>query len=296
MEYRQLKCFAQLCIDLNFSKAARKLFITQQALSKTIKNLEHELGVQLFHRSHTGLVLTEFGKYLEGKTEHLLLEIGNVEKDIQALRNNQYGEVKIAFAFGVMSALSPDLLSDFMALYPNITLHIGEYPDDECEQIVASEKAHVGFSIAPIDHSQFNARVVKKDRMCLMVNTANPLSRKKEIRFAELRDQQFIIVNERFKFHHNFVNRCRQAGFEPNIYHSTMEMILVHKLSRANKGIGVSVHFITDNTANIRAIPFADPSCTWDACLITKKKAHIGPFTSAFIDYILNIHDASINY
>lgn len=294
MEYRQLRCFSQLCVDLNFSKAAKKLFLTQQALSKTIKNLERELGVQLFHRTHSGLALTEFGKYLEGKTEHLLWELHTVEKDIEALRNNQYGEVDVAFAFGVMSALSPDLISNFTALYPNITLRIHESPDDECERMVENEKAQVGLSIAPIDHGLFNSRVIKRDLMCLMVNAANPLSARESIRFSELRDERFIIVNDRFKFHHNFVDRCRQAGFEPRIYHSTMEMVLVHKLSSANKGIGVSVMFIADNTANTRAIPFADPSCTWEVCLITKKKAHIGPFTQAFIDYMLNLDDAKV--
>ncbi|MCC8180815.1 MAG: hypothetical protein LIP23_07905 [Planctomycetes bacterium] len=130
----------------------------------------------------------------------------------------------------------------------------------------------------------------------MLVHNSNHLSRKKEVRFSELRDQHFIIVNEKFKLYHNFVKRCRQAGFEPKIYHSTMEMILVHKLCSANKGVGVSVHFIADNADHIRSVQFADPSCTWEVCMITKKKAHIGPLTTAFLEYMTNIHDASIRY
>ena len=64
MEFRQLQHFLVVAQELNFSKAAQKSYITQQALSKSIKILEKELGVPLFERLPRGLALTEYGTVL----------------------------------------------------------------------------------------------------------------------------------------------------------------------------------------------------------------------------------------
>ncbi|WP_312432596.1 LysR family transcriptional regulator [Lacrimispora sp.] len=294
MENKQLRFFLEICRELSFSKAAKKLFVTQQALSKSIKNLEEELGIPLFYRTHTGIRLTEYGKYLEKKSQHVLEEFDIIVQDIENLKNNERGEVRAAFSYGVMSALSPDLISGFEQNYPCIQLKLEEYSDKECEKAVLSERASMGFTISPIDTKLFDYRVIKRDQMCLIVHQSNPLYHKESIAFSELEREKFIIVNDNFKLHHNFLDRCRTAGFEPDFYHTTMEMILVHKLASANKGIGVSVMFISENIPNTRAIPFQDASCTWEVCLITKQNVIIDHATNLFIDYIANSRGLSV--
>lgn len=294
MDNKQLRFFLEICTELSFSKAARKLFVTQQALSKAIKNLENELGISLFYRTNAGITLTEYGKYLEKKSRHVLEEFDRIMQDMNNMKNNEQGEVRAAFSFGVMSALSPDLISEFQKNHPRIQLKIEEYPDKECEEAVLSEKAAVGFTIAPVASDLFDYKTIKRDRMCLIVNRSNPLCQKDTVEFSELKDQKFIIVNENFKLYHNFMKGCIAAGFRPQIYHTTMEMILVQKLASSNKGIGVSVLFISENIPDTCAVTFADDSFTWEVCLITKKNAAVDHATGLFIDYICGIHDLHV--
>ncbi len=294
MDNKQLRFFLQICTELSFSKAAKKLYVTQQALSKAIKNMEEELGVPLFYRTNAGIRLTEYGEYLEKKSEHVLEEFDIIHQDIDNLKNSQHGEVRAAFSFGVMSALSPDLISEFQRIYPQIQLRIEEYPDKECEQALLSEKATVGLTISPINRDLFDAKTIKKDKMCLIIHKSNPLSRKESISFSEIKGQKFIIVNDSFKLYHSFLNGCRAAGFEPEFYYTTIEMILVHKLASANKGIGVSVLFISENIPNTRAVPFSESFCTWEVCLITKKNIGVNHATGLFLDYMSSIHNLNV--
>lgn len=286
MENRQLKYFLEICRQMSFSKAAKSLYISQQALSKSIKNLELEMGVPLFDRTNSGIRLTEYGKYLETKAGHILEELESVCDTVTQMKNSQRGEVQVAVSFGVISSFPPDWLTDFHNDYPHIKVTVREYPDRLCEQMVYSEQADVGFTIAPVEGDRFRSKVLQKDTMCLLIHEKNPLSQKESIAFEELRGERFILVNEEFKLYHNFVDRCRQAGFEPQIYCSTMEMILVQKLSMANQGIGVSVSFICDNLSGVRAVPFADPTCTWEVCLITKRNVPIQYAAQLFLNYI----------
>lgn len=289
MENRQLKYFLEICRERSFSSAAKSLYISQQALSKSIQKLESDLGVPLFERTNSGIRLTQYGEYLEKRAAPILDELECVCSDIAQMKESQQGKVEAAFSFGVISSFPPDWLLNFQRNYPNILISIKEYPDTLCEQAVYSEQADVGFTIAPVEESRFCSRVLKRDKMCLLINEKNPLSQKKSVCFEELRNERFILVNQEFKLHHNFIYRCRKAGFEPQIYCSTMEMMLVQKLSRANQGIGVSVSFICDNLPGTRAVLFSDPTCTWEVCLITKPNRKASYAVQTFLNYICSL-------
>lgn len=289
MENRQMRYFLEICRQMSFSKAAKSLYISQQALSKSIKNLEVELGVPLFDRTNAGIRLTVYGKYLEKKARQILEDLESVCGHMAQMKNSQQGEVQVAVSFGVISSFPPDWLSRFQQDYPNIAVTVREYPDRMCEQMVSSEQADLGFTIAPVDEAQFRSRVLIKDTMCLLIHEKNPLSRKASISFEELQNERFVLVNQEFKLYHNFVDRCRHAGFEPNIYCSTMEMILVQKLSMANQGIGVSVSFICDNLSGVRSVPFSDPTCTWEVCMITKRNVSVSYAAQLFMNYICGL-------
>ncbi|WML32571.1 LysR substrate-binding domain-containing protein [Clostridium sp. OS1-26] len=116
------------------------------------------------------------------------------------------------------------------------------------------------------------------------------MSEKTSVDFNDLKDEKLIILNEKFHFYHNFLSKCKESGFEPNIVFTTSEVITVHKLSHLNKGTGVSVDFITNDISypNVYSIPFKDPSFVWEICLITKKNRFVSNLVKLFTNYVLN--------
>ena len=74
MDIKTLRYFLQICEDGSFSKASKSLYISQQGLSKSISNLEKEIGVPLFNRTSSGNQLTEYGEYLKNKASTIVYQ------------------------------------------------------------------------------------------------------------------------------------------------------------------------------------------------------------------------------
>jgi len=151
LDIKQIKYFLQICESRSFSKAAKHLYITQQGLSKAIKVLEEELGVPLFYRTKSGVVLTEYGECLRRKSRNILNETNILLDEIDKLKVSNNSTINVAFAFGVMNALPVHFVSTFREMYQDIELDIMEYPDYACEEAILKEKADIGFTISPIE-------------------------------------------------------------------------------------------------------------------------------------------------
>ncbi|MBV7273694.1 LysR family transcriptional regulator [Clostridiaceae bacterium UIB06] len=290
MEIKQLKYFLEVCKHKSFSKAAKEIYITQQGLSKAISNLEEEIQYPLFHNTTKGIKVTKYGEYLREKSEHIVYEFDSIIEEFNKMSHTNEGTLKVCFSFGVFNALSPEVISGFRETYPNVELIIKTYPDSICEEVVMNENVDLALSIGPVNEKNFYSTIVKKQWPCILVNEKNPLSKKKSVDFRDLKNEKLIILNEKFHFHHNFINKCRESGFEPNIFFTTSEVITVHKLSHLNEGTGVSIDFIANDIKypNVYPIPFKDRSFVWEVCLITKKGRFESNLVELFKNYVLS--------
>ena len=289
MDIKQLKYFLQVCKYKSFSKAAKEIYITQQGLSKAIGNLEEELQYPLFYNTAGGIRITPYGEYLQKQSEHIVQEFDLILEGLNKMANINEGTLTVCFSFGVINALSPDIISHFQENYPNIELVVKTYPDSICEEVVMNEYVDLAISIGPVDEKKFNSTVIKTQYPCVLINEENPLSKRSSIDFKDLKNEKLITFNEKFHFHHNFINKCQESGFEPNIILTTSEIITVHKSSHLNEGIGVSVDFFVNdiNYSNVRSIPFADRSFLWEICLITKKDQFVSHLVKLFTNYMM---------
>ncbi|AKN30895.1 LysR family transcriptional regulator [Clostridium carboxidivorans P7] len=290
MDIKQLKYFLQVCKHKSFSKAAKEIYITQQGLSKAINNLEEELQYPLFYNTSKGIRITKYGEYLQKQSEHIVQEFDLILEGLNKMDNINEGTLTVCFSFGVLNALSPDIISDFKEAYPKVQLIVKTYPDSICEEVVMNENVDLAVSIGPVNEKNFNSTVIKSQHPCILVNEKNSLCKKTAVDFSDLENENLIVLNEKFHFHRNFINKCKEAGFEPNIVFTTSEIIGIHKLSHFNKGIGVSVDFMARdiNYPDVHPIPFKDESFVWEICLITKKDRFQSNLVKIFTKHMLN--------
>lgn len=288
METKYIKYFLQICHDRSFSKAAQNLYISQQGLSSIIKRMEKEFEIPLFQRSHHGIELTPYGVYVRDQLEDIWKIENDMKKTLNIMKQGYISILKIAVSFGVISALPENYLDDFEKQYPKIHLQLTEYDDAECENVLLQGSADLGFNIAPIENTCFHTHAIVKDRMCALVNEKHPLAQKEQIDFCDLKDADFLLLSNKFKLRRIFNQKCELVGLTPNIKLETLDMALIHNFSRMNKGIGISVHFIGNDLANVKAIPFADPECAWEVCACLPKKKTLSPAVAAFWNYILS--------
>ena len=272
MTIQQLMFFEEVCRSGSFSKAAGRLFISQQGLSSAIANLEKELSCPLFVRGARGVTPTEEGEYLLTKTQIILDANRDCMRYFAARRPTQV--LRVASVFGALPEFAEASLSRFADENPNSRLEITEYPDKLCDNAVENGTADVGLSVLPVDPEIFSSVKLFSSKMCLLVNCSHPLAQKDAVSIDELDKTKMVIPDDSFKTPAVFLRDCRERGVAPDIRRRVGEIFTVHRLVLSHPGyVGLSVESViqTDNNPNLVLLPFSDYSLDWVVCLIRKK-------------------------
>ena len=273
MDIHDLKIFLTIAQEGSVSKASKILYMTPQGTSKVLKNLEIEIGCQLFIRDKSGMKLTESGEKFR---EYALKDVDDyyqVKKDILHIEQRQKKVVDLLSAYGILRLLTPDCLVAFREKYPDIEFHYREYPDLPVEQLFAGNEGNVAFSIGDFDEHLYQVVPLETFPIGLLVNEKHPLAQKESVTIEDLQGEPMFIESSQFHIYHLIVEKCEKAGFEPDIIFQTSGFSLCHKMVKANKGISVAVDFIYDDMREdgMKLIPFSDGRYEWKACMITRR-------------------------
>lgn len=149
INYELYRVFYQVALNLSFSKAAEKLFISQSAVSQNIKNLEKELKTELFIRSTKNVQLTEAGRLLFEHIEPAFNLIENGEKSIREINALKRGEIHL----GANDTISKDYLlpylKEFHQLYPEVQIKITNRTSSTCIDLLQQNKVDLIISNLP---------------------------------------------------------------------------------------------------------------------------------------------------
>ncbi|MDK2563715.1 LysR family transcriptional regulator [Romboutsia sedimentorum] len=288
MDIKTLKYFLQICKDGSFSKAAKNLYISQQGLSKAIGNLEKEINVDLFYRHANGNELTKYGEYLKSKAISIVYQFDILTEGIKEMVDEDKGYLRVGVSYGVINALSIDIIKEFNNLYPDIILTIKEYTDFNCEEAVLNGEVDLGFAIHHFDSDKFNSQLVKSKKLYALINKNHNLCDIGKIEFKDLKNEKIIINSNHSKLRHNFLIKCLENEFDPNIAIETDEIVLIHDLSKRNEGIGISINFAHTPNCKINYVPFKDETFVWDIYMITKKDIYDNKYITLFKNFILS--------
>ncbi|NSF18693.1 LysR family transcriptional regulator [Coprococcus comes] len=273
MDIHDLKIFLTIAQEGSVSKASKILYMTPQGTSKVLKNLEIEMGCQLFIRDKSGMKLTESGEKFR---EYALKDVDDyyqVKKDILHIEQRQKKVVDLLSAYGILRLLTPDCLVAFREKYPDIEFHYREYPDLPVEQLFAGNEGNVAFSIGDFDEHLYQVVPLETFPIRLLVNEKHPLAQKESVTIEDLQGEPMFIESSQFHIYHLIVEKCEKAGFEPDIIFQTSGFSLCHKMVKENKGISVAVDFIYDDMREdgMKLIPFSDGIYEWKACMLTRR-------------------------
>lgn len=174
----RLKVLLEVKKHLNFSKASEALFITQPAVSKHIKTLEDELGVQLFERTKQGVKLT-----LEGEKYSLfaeeILNLYEEGKFVMNQVNNKYeGTLKIGASTTIAQYILPKILAKFASQHKGIEITLFNNNTEEIENLLIQKKIDVGFIEGVSRKPQLKYAEIGKDELVCTVSTNHPLAEK----------------------------------------------------------------------------------------------------------------------
>ena len=219
MDIRQLHYFLVLCDEMNYSRAAQRLFLSRQALRQSITALEAELCGPLFLSAHHKLTLTDRGISLQRHAAPVVEQFQQMQAALRA-------EIQSAqpVGIGISVALVPDYLpgletqlDKFRQQYPHVEMRFRMMDNDAVADEVEQGELDAGLVIDLGCAAPVLARTtLRADPACLLVPRGHPFWEKESIPLADLRGQRVLLPSLRQDLFSPLWSACARAGFAPN--------------------------------------------------------------------------------
>ncbi len=219
MDIRQLHYFLTLCEEMNYTRAAQRLFLSRQALRQSITALEAELCGPLFLSAHHKLTLTDRGMSLQRHAAPVVEQFQQMQAALRA-------EIQSAqpVRIGISVALVPDYLpgletqlDKFRQQYPHVEMRFRLLDNDAVVDSVEQGELDAGLVIDLGCAAPVLARTtLRADPACLLVPRGHPFWEKESIPLADLRGQRVLLPSLRQDLFSPLWAACARAGFAPN--------------------------------------------------------------------------------
>lgn len=246
MNFLDLKYFLTTVAEMNFTKAADKLYITQQSLSGRIAKLENEIGMPLFDRTPP-LSLTDAGECLLKYAQSILNQKHEMEQALQDLRDFRSGLLSIAVQTDRGTIILPRLLESFQREYRQVNLSIREGSAEFVTDMLSTGKANLAISFPiqlpdicsiPIFHESFIVVVPNKIFEAFFSSEEqSQMLQAKELPLSVFRNCPFLAYNQATWLKESFETGCKQAGVTPNIVMETSNLFTRSALCLSGLGI-----------------------------------------------------------
>jgi DNA-binding transcriptional LysR family regulator len=278
MELRQIRYFIAVAELLSYSKAAKKLHISISPLSRQIRQLEDEFGVQLFERDRRRVDLTDAGKLFLREAKSLIRQTESLSEQLRQAKAGELGVIRVAVGLHLGDMIG-SLVQRHSQLHPTVEI--------ECQGIFSTMQnsalregtIDVGFLRPPVDPA-LASEVLYEEPLVVLMGKTNPLAKRKSVRIEELAEEALFLPDSNVGkgLLDKIMELFAKAGVRPRISPLTADPMShseVHKvLLAANKGIfivGDEQSTRVDNGNVAAAVPIDDPDARIEVYMAWRK-------------------------
>ena len=275
MELRQLKYFVKTAETLNFSEAARQLFITQSTLSQQIRQLEDEFGVELFQRDSHSVSLTESGEHLLPNAKRTLQDAESCFTQISDLKEMLSGELMIGVTYSFAHIVS-EASKTFIRQYPGVKLKIiGRNMEVLLEMLKKREVDFVlCFKPEHID-DEIESHTLFDDNLCAIMRQDHALADKESISLEDLMNQRIALPGKTTQARNIFNSNFPGAEDKLNVQVEINSVSFLVDLVRTANMITILSESVLDTEGEgLKAIPLNAPNTQLEGCVHMLKKVY----------------------
>lgn len=288
MELRQLKYFVMSAEYLNFSEAAKHLYITQSTLSQQIKQLEFDLGFPLFLRNSRHIVLTEAGEEFLPYARKTIREAEDGVQRLHDLQNVKAGTLRVGVTYSLSSVLTEGLLR-FMRQYPKVKLEICYETVNRLLELLKSRKLDFVLSYKPLaDTPEIDSISLFENSLSAVVSSTHAMASMKGIMLEELGAYPLVLPSKELQAR-MMLERLMQ-GKEFRLA-SQVELnetnILLQMVATGNYVTVLSASAVFGNS-RFKAVPLTEPGNRMVASMLTLKGAYQKASAREFISILLD--------
>lgn len=221
MDIEHLKYFITVVHnEFNLSEAAKKLHISQPALSKYILKFEETENIDLFYRKHGRLVgLTASGENFLSNAQEVVEAHERMLKELREQSKMVRGVVRIGIPPLILTVLFSKFLAKLILLNPLVRFDIVEEGAFELKRLLALDELDFAVLLSPTDlHGQvFQEDVLQKDALTAFMSPNHPFKDKEKLQWTDLRHEHLAIFNESFMIHHQLQRKFQSLKMNPKI-------------------------------------------------------------------------------
>ena len=286
MELRQLKYFITSADTLNFTEAARQCFITQSTLSQQIKQLETELGVQLFERIGKRVFLTETGRDFLPYARQTVADADYGVQRIKDMENLKTGRLCIGTTFG-LSALITDAIARFSEQYPEVHLEVMFLKQDELIEAVRERKVDFALTFEMMEKDDLlTEQPVKTYHLCAIVSDQNPLAQQATVSLRQLADYNICTPARGMNARRMFDSLTNKKGIELQPKLEINEIHTLLHLVRTGRWVAILVDSITHGEEGLCAVPLREATLPMPVVWLYPKDMYIRKAMQKFMELI----------
>jgi DNA-binding transcriptional LysR family regulator len=244
MELRHLRYFVAVAEELNFTRAAERLYIAQPPLSTQIRALEEELGVQLFERDKRRVYLTQAGRQFLDRARAILASVGDAKKEVQRAAAGEVGKLDVGFtASSVMTQTFPATIRKFRSDFPAVDLRLVDMPSLHQVDAIHARKLDLGVLRNPNVNIPVGVTIEEWYTAPLVaaVPEQHVLTQGKGISIKELHDVPLIVYprDSGIGLYWKVQELCSKAGFRPKVAHEARDPSTMVGLVSAGFGVAI---------------------------------------------------------
>jgi len=292
MNIDHLKTFQEVVRLGSFSEVARKLAISQPAVSFQIQKLEHELGMRLIDRSQRAITLTAAGKRLLQFAESIEAERNHLQHDLEQMREEISGDLLIAASTIPGEFLLPALLASFKQRHPAVKIQVDISDSMTVIDRVRDNTYEVGFCGVAPEGQDLASFKVAGDEIVLIVFPEHPFARKGEISPDELEGEPLIFREATSGTQRSLESRLSRAGldikkFIPNLVLGSTQAVI----SAVAAGAGIA--FVSNLAVKknltpglVRQVGVRGLQLSRDFYCVYRQERVVSRLLEGFIDFI----------
>jgi len=275
MDFDSLRYFVCVCVEGTLTRAADRLCVTQQAVSRKIIMLEDELGVRLFLRTARGMVATAAAARLRAKADVILKEMNGIRADVFGPTETCQTTLKMGFSPGTLFSLGVAKMSQLMAGYGATCFEMAEYSDSQCETLVTAGDLDFAITIHPESHKGLVYLSLLRDDFVVLAGEEHPLAQAggKGVQLSEVTQYPLIVLDHSFRMQSMLSERFRRLGLTPKVHTSiNHDLNVAYDIVAALDAVFIFVKGLVRPGAGqkIRGLPLLEPDLVWDIGIVCR--------------------------
>ncbi len=294
MELRQLRYFVKLGELLNYSEAAKVLYISQSTLSQQTKQLEDELKCKLLIRNSHNVMLTDAGNYFLEDAKRTIQQANLCISRITDVQNLQIGTLNIGCTYTFSPILRESILS-YMQQFPNVKLNVVCKSMEELMVLLQHQEVDFVLSYKPyVTFENIESHVLFDNKLCVIVSENHPLQSKKTISLAELEPFKLALPSNGLQARNTFDHIISDKDYKFDVRLEINEVsILLDLVSRSQLATVLSKASLTDYES-LTAIPIDVANNDMEGCFHFVKGLYVKKAAKAFIRILSDKNSANL--